>query len=127
MFSLLLILPIGILAAGFAWSRLPESIRLRIPDGWEAAILIPVIPVIGWFALFMSPFMENWFFGGDMRLWITNDLGITYDQRNALVVGIAMGFAVIPNIYSIAEDAVFSVPRSLTLGSWPWVRHPGRP
>lgn len=116
-FSLLLILPIGILVAGFSWSRLPESIRLRIPDGWEAAILIPVILVIGWFALYMSPFLETWFFGGDMRLWITNDLGITYDQRNALVVGIAMGFAVIPNIYSIAEDAVFSVPRSLTLGS----------
>ncbi|MFB4391287.1 ABC transporter permease subunit [Pseudomonas sp. LS_2] len=116
-FSLLVILPIGILVAGFAWSRLPESIRLRVPDGWEAAILIPVILAIGWFALHMSPFLESWFFGGDMRLWITNDLGITYDQRNALVVGIAMGFAVIPNIYSIAEDAVFSVPRSLTLGS----------
>ena len=28
-----------------------------------------------------------------------------------------MGFAVIPNIYSIAEDAVFSVPKSLTFGS----------
>ena len=35
------------------------------------------------------------FFGGDMRLWISHDLGITYDQRNALVVGLAMGFAVI--------------------------------
>lgn len=116
-FSLFLILPFGILLAGFAWSRLPESIRLRIPDGWEAAILIPVILGIGWFALGMSPLLESWFFGGDMRLWISNDLGITYDQRNALVVGIAMGFAVIPNIYSIAEDAVFSVPRSLTLGS----------
>ncbi|QQZ36275.1 ABC transporter permease subunit [Pseudomonas sp. SK2] len=116
-FSLFVIMPLGILLTGFTWSRLPESIRLRIPDGWEAAILIPVILVIGWFALYMSPFMETWFFGGDMRLWITNDLGITYDQRNALVVGIAMGFAVIPNIYSIAEDAVFSVPRSLTLGS----------
>jgi phosphate transport system permease protein len=43
------------------------------------------------------------------------------------VVGLAMGFAVIPNIYSIAEDAVFSVPRSLTLGSWPWVPRRGRP
>ncbi|MDZ5603091.1 ABC transporter permease subunit [Pseudomonas sp. RP23018S] len=116
-FSLFMILPLGILLAGFTWSRLPESIRLRVPDGWEAAILIPVILGIGWFALGMSPFLENWFFGGDMRLWISNDLGITYDQRNALVVGIAMGFAVIPNIYSIAEDAVFSVPRSLTLGS----------
>ena len=116
-FSLFLLMPLGILLAGFAWTRLPESIRLRIPDGWEAAILIPVILFTGWFALTMSPHLENWFFGGDMRLWITNDLGITYDQRNALVVGIAMGFAVIPNIYSIAEDAVFSVPRSLTLGS----------
>ncbi|MBM3110075.1 ABC transporter permease subunit [Pseudomonas sp. P66] len=116
-FSLFLLMPIGILVAGFSWSRLPESIRLRVPDGWEAAILIPVILFTGWFALYMSPLLEAWFFGGDMRLWITNDLGITYDQRNALVVGIAMGFAVIPNIYSIAEDAVFSVPRSLTLGS----------
>ncbi|MFQ6575231.1 phosphate ABC transporter permease [Pseudomonas sp. UM16] len=116
-FSLFLLMPIGILVAGFTWSRLPESIRLRVPDGWEAAILIPVILFTGWFALYMSPFLETWFFDGDMRLWITNDLGITYDQRNALVVGIAMGFAVIPNIYSIAEDAVFSVPRSLTLGS----------
>jgi len=116
-FSLFMLMPIGILLAGFSWSRLPESIRLRVPDGWEAAILIPVILFTGWFALYMSPFLETWFFGGDMRLWITNDLGITYDQRNALVVGIAMGFAVIPNIYSIAEDAVFSVPRSLTLGS----------
>ncbi|MFK3940607.1 phosphate ABC transporter permease [Pseudomonas monteilii] len=116
-FSLFLMLPVGILLAGFIWSRLPESLRLRVPDGWEAAILIPVILFTGWLALSMSPFLETWFFGGDMRLWITNDLGITYDQRNALVVGIAMGFAVIPNIYSIAEDAVFSVPRSLTLGS----------
>ena len=116
-FSLFVLLPLGILLAGFVWSRLPESIRLRVPDGWEAAILIPVILFTGWLALTLSPHMENWFFGGDMRLWITNDLGITYDQRNALVVGIAMGFAVIPNIYSIAEDAVFSVPRSLTLGS----------
>ncbi|QHF05690.1 ABC transporter permease subunit [Pseudomonas asturiensis] len=116
-FSLLLLTPIGILLAGFFWTRLPDSIRLRVPDGWESAILIPVILLVGWLSLSMSPHLENWFFNGDMRMWIRNDLGITYDQRNALVVGLAMGFAVIPNIYSIAEDAVFSVPRSLTLGS----------
>ena len=116
-FSLLIFTPIGILLAGFGWTRLPESIRLRVPEGWESAILIPVILLIGWVSLSMSPHLESWWFGGDMRSWITNDLGITYDQRNALVVGLAMGFAVIPNIYSIAEDAVFSVPRGLTLGS----------
>lgn len=44
----------------------------------------------------------------------------TYVQRNALVVGFAMGFAVIPIIYSIAEDALSAVPdhlRAASLGS----------
>lgn len=116
-FSLLLLIPLGILLAGFAWSRLPQQWRLRVPDGAEAAILVPVILLVGFAALTLSPYLESWWFGGDMRLWLSHDLGIGYDQRNALVVGLAMGFAVIPNIFSIAEDAVFSVPRSLTLGS----------
>ncbi|TWH64199.1 phosphate transport system permease protein [Azomonas agilis] len=116
-FSLLLLMPVGIVLAAWAWSRMPESIRLRVPDGWESALLIPVILLVGAFSLSLSGHMENWFFGGDMRLWLTNDMGIAFDQRNALVVGLAMGFAVIPNIYSIAEDAIFSVPKSLTLGS----------
>ncbi|MEO4046947.1 ABC transporter permease subunit [Pseudomonas sp. CAU 1711] len=124
-FSLLLLTPVGVLLAAYAWSRLPERVRLVIPDGWEAALLVPVILLVGTFSLSMSGHLENWFFGGDMRMWISNDLGITFDQRNALVVGLAMGFAVIPNIFSIAEDAVFSVPKSLTqgslaLGATPW-------
>ena len=41
----------------------------------------------------------------------------TYVQRNALVVGIAMGFAVIPIIYSIAEDALTAVPDHLRAAS----------
>jgi phosphate transport system permease protein len=37
----------------------------------------------------------------------------TYVQRNALVVGFVMGFAIIPIIYTLAEDALTSVPRHL--------------
>jgi phosphate transport system permease protein len=49
----------------------------------------------------------------------------TYVQRNTLVVGFAMGFAVIPIIYTIAEDALNSVPEhlraaSLACGATPW-------
>ncbi len=116
-FSLLLLMPVGILFAAWTWSRLPQAVRLAVPDGWEAVLLIPVILLIGFGSLEISGHLENWFFGGDMRLWLSNDMGIPFDQRNALVIGLAMGFAVIPTIYSIAEDAVFSVPRSLTLGS----------
>jgi phosphate transport system permease protein len=49
----------------------------------------------------------------------------TYVQRNTLVVGFAMGFAVIPIIYTISEDALNSVPEhlrsaSLACGATPW-------
>jgi len=41
----------------------------------------------------------------------------TYTQRNCLVVGVVMGFAVVPIIYTLAEDALSSVPRQLREGS----------
>jgi phosphate transport system permease protein len=49
----------------------------------------------------------------------------SYDQRNALVVGFIMGFAIIPIIYTIADDALSSVPEhlrsaSLGAGATPW-------
>jgi phosphate transport system permease protein len=49
----------------------------------------------------------------------------SYSQRNALVVGFVMGFAIIPNIYTLAEDAMNSVPAhlraaSLAAGATPW-------
>jgi phosphate transport system permease protein len=49
----------------------------------------------------------------------------TYVQRNALMVGLVMGFAVIPLIYTIAEDALSTVPQhlrsaSLGAGATPW-------
>ena len=56
-------------------------------------------------------------FHGSLRDWFSREFGVNYDQRNALVVGVAMGFAVIPTIFSIAEDAIFSVPKHLTVGS----------
>jgi len=124
-FSILLVMPIAMILAGFVWMKfLPKSLFNRVPPGWEAAILIPVVILVGWVSVGMSPHLENWFFSGDMRQWLT-DVGYTYDQRNALVVGVAMGFAVIPAIYSISEDAVFNVPKHLTqgslaLGATPW-------
>ncbi len=41
----------------------------------------------------------------------------TYVQRNTLVVGFAMGFAVIPIVYTLAEDALSAVPEHLRAAS----------
>jgi phosphate transport system permease protein len=50
----------------------------------------------------------------------------SYQQRNALVVGFVMAFAVIPNIYTLAEDALSSVPGHLRAAAWPAAPRPGR-
>lgn len=123
-FSILIVVPIVMLITGFIWSQLPLSIRSCAPAGWEAAVLVVPVLLTIWGCVAMSPHAEVWFFDGSMRQWFT-DNGIKYEQRNALVVGLVMGFAVIPSIFSIAEDAVFSVPRHLTqgslaLGATPW-------
>jgi len=124
-FAVLIILPMAMLLFGFTWANLPAKIRHLLPEGWDVLPLIPVIILAGWFAIEISPSLEVLFFGGSMVDWLNNDLGVDFSQRNALIVGLAMGFAVIPTIFSIAEDAIFSVPKSLSygslaLGATPW-------
>ena len=116
-FSLFLLLPVGVLLFAYVWNRYSSRLPFTVPDGWYALLLLPVVILIGWGCFAVSGLLETTFFNGDMRLWLTQDLGIDFDQRNAMVVGIAMGFAVVPTIFSIAEDAIYSVPKSLSYGS----------
>jgi phosphate transport system permease protein len=118
--SVLLGMPFAV-AAGTAglllWTwGVPHALRARATAGTELLVIVPMMLLGLAVAFAVGPWVESLWFGGDLRLWL-NDLGFTYDQRNGLVVGLAMGFAVIPVIYTIAEDAFASVPRSLTAAS----------
>ncbi|MBU1356348.1 MAG: phosphate ABC transporter permease subunit PstC [Candidatus Edwardsbacteria bacterium] len=109
--ALLFAVPVAISAAlyssEFAGRRLKEFIKPAV----ELLAGIPSV-VLGFFALMvMASFLKN-IFGWEIRL-------------NAVNAGIALGFAVIPSIYSLAEDAINAVPRSfreaaLGLGASPW-------
>lgn len=116
-FLLLIFLPLSVPVFGYLWLNMPAKIRYRVPAGWEGVLLVPVVAFVAWFCFALAKPIEAAAFGGNMQAWMDVTLGIKYDQRNALVVGIAMGVAVIPTIFSIAEDAIFSVPRQLSLGS----------
>ncbi len=116
-FGTIVFSPFIAVAAGFAWTRLPARLRHRFGDGWQAALLVPVVALSTWLCFSLGDWMELTLFGGSLPLWLDHELGVDYDQRNSIVVGIAMGFAVIPVIFSIAEDAIFSVPKQLSNGS----------
>ena len=124
-FTLLVVVPLGTLVFAYLWAQVPKEAWCQLPEGWDVLLIIPIVLGLAWLSMPISDGLEASFFGGNMRQWVSEDLGINYDQRNALVVGIAMGFAVIPTIFSITEDAIFSVPKhlsqgSLALGATPW-------
>jgi phosphate transport system permease protein len=95
-----------------AWSRARCAVADALKFLAGAALSLPVAAALG--ALLAGV-------GLDPRGSIVG----TYVQRNALVVGFVMGFAIIPIIYTLAEDALAAVPdhlrsASLGAGATPW-------
>ena len=84
--------------------------------------------LVRWLALLLLGAVLGWVLAralGGIGLDPRGGVLDTYVQRNTLVVGFAMGFAVIPIIYTIAEDAMSAVPShlrgaSLACGATPW-------
>src|SRR5574341_2152879 len=106
-----------ILIAVFCWRFVPIGMRRRVRAGTEVSLLIPIVLLGGWVSFQLGGAVERLLLSGDYRGWLLSALGLTYDQRNSLVVGIAMGFAVIPIIFTIAEDSLANVPQHLRAGS----------
>ncbi|MCP3699882.1 MAG: ABC transporter permease subunit [Aliivibrio sp.] len=115
-FSLFVLFPLSMIIIAFIWHILPSHIMRKLPRGQHAILLIPALIGVGYLTFQYGYIIENWLFNGDLHGYL-GDNGVGYDQRNALVVGIAMGAAIIPTIYTIAEDAIFSVPKHLSEGS----------
>jgi phosphate transport system permease protein len=123
--AMVVVLPVLMFTAGVLWGQLPLQIRARLRPGAEVFILIPVIIAGAVLCLWANDWVEGMLFAGDFRTWLANVAGLRSDQRNCVVVGFAMGFAVIPIIFTISEDALSNVPQrlvsgSLALGATPW-------
>jgi phosphate transport system permease protein len=106
-----------ILLSVAAWRMLPLRFRQRFKHGSEVALIVPVVLIGAALSLWIGSRLEASALGGDSQAWLLRVLGLAYDQRNSVVVGLAMGFAVIPIIFTIAEDSLSNVPPYLAAGS----------
>jgi phosphate transport system permease protein len=98
--ALLFAVPLSLAAAIYV----SQLARPRFKEILKPAIeLLSGIPsvVVGFFALIVLATLLQHVFGYESRL-------------NAFVAGIGLGFAIIPVVFSIAEDSLTSVPRSYT-------------
>ncbi len=119
------LLPLFGTAGVLFWEHLPHSLRKRLRPGMEVFVILPLLLLGALAALWIGPLVEQMAFEGDFKGYLASSLNLVYDQRNSLVVGLAMGFAVVPIIFTISEDAFSSVPQhlaaaSLALGASRW-------
>jgi phosphate transport system permease protein len=113
---MVLFIPSSAMLIGYIWCRLPFSLRNRFDAGKEWLVVIPFLALAGFVGWQLGPLLESVFFVykdpttgnqvADFRLWWPQVTGTSFEQRNSLVLGFMMGFAVIPVIFTIAEDAL---------------------
>lgn len=102
--GLLIAIPLGLLAAVCLSEYAPRKVRAFLKPGLEVLAGVPTV-VFGYFALLMvTPILQS----------IIPGLSVF----NALSAGIVLGFAILPTIASLSEDAIFAVPQSLRQGSY---------
>lgn len=111
-----ILLPLSILALAALWPRLPLAVRQYCSGGRQILLLMVWLALISIVVFSLANLTESHLFNDGVRLYL-NELGIYYEQRNALIVGIAMGFAVVPGIFSLADDVLYQVPPQLTRGA----------
>lgn len=116
-FLMPVVISLFILIGVSCWRVVPLAFRRRFRPGTEVCLLIPIVMLGGVASFALGGAIERLLLSGDYRAWLLNVLGLTYDQRNSLVIGVAMGFAVIPLIFTIAEDSLANVPQHLVAGS----------
>jgi phosphate transport system permease protein len=109
--SLFISAPIGIFAALFSTMFAPKWMKETIKPVVEILAGFPSV-VIGFFVLVV------------LATTLQNVFGFHY-RLNAFVGGVALSLAIIPVIYTLSEDAMTAVPRSLieaslALGAYKW-------
>lgn len=101
------------------WSKFAsDKIRKSAEHGFRLFYIMPSFLVTFVILYVVCPWLEEVLFQGSFKLKLIDYFNIKgYEQRNCLIIGFALGFAVIPIIFTIAEDVLSTVPRSLTANS----------
>lgn len=110
-------IPVGVLLLSLMWQLNPIAHRTkRYLSQLPLLLLLIVLCLIG-MGVVLGSHLETWLFDGSFARWLYREHGIPVRQRNAVLVAIALGFAIIPTLFSLAEDAINAVPRSVAAGS----------
>ena len=117
-FLTMVTIPVFVVIALLIYERIYHLPGLRhLSRGFEFVGMIPVVVLAVLVSIGLGAGVENLFFDGNIRQFFFDEFSLRVDQRNSIVIAFALGFAVIPIIFTIADDALSAVPRNLTAAS----------
>ena len=117
-FMSVVFVPVGLMIAIIIWQSLRRNESLkRLERGYEFLAIAPIVVLSIAIATTLGPLAENLLFDGDLKQWLFLEAGTRYDPRNCIIIAFGMGFAVIPIIFTIAEDSLSNVPPALKAAS----------
>ena len=123
--GIVLCVPPGIALLAVLWRRHTLAQRTTYLLGQLPFLLLPPLVLLMWLGWQGGFAVERALFDGSIVDWLYRHYGLNAQHRNAILVGVALGFAIIPTIFTVAEDAIHAVPRaaaagSLALGATQW-------
>jgi phosphate transport system permease protein len=117
-FMSVVFVPVGLMIAIILWQSLRKYQPIQgLERGYEFLAIAPILILSIAIATTLGPLAERVLFAGDLKQWLFTEMGTRYDPRNCIVIAFAMGFAVIPIIFTMAEDSLSNVPPSLKAAS----------
>lgn len=117
-FLSLIMLPACLVLAIVIWQGVRDRTALkRVERGFEFLAIVPVLLIAVAAASVLGPLVEQWLFAGNLKQWLFQEMNTRYDPRNCIIIAFGMGFAVIPIIFTIAEDSLSNVPPALKAAS----------
>jgi phosphate transport system permease protein len=113
-----LVIPLFVFFSILLWNKLRTKPLLKgISVGYEFLLLVPALLLGAYASHTLGGIVETSLFAGDFKLWLFDSFGARYDQRNSIIIAFALGLAVIPLIFTMADDALSNVPKNLSAAS----------
>ncbi|MDO6692758.1 ABC transporter permease subunit [Aliiglaciecola sp. 3_MG-2023] len=111
-----LLLPLVLVLFALLHQPLVERLPQRFKQGWELPIASVLLIGLGFFVYSITDVLSMVSTNLQGHWWLPID-SLENINKNTLVVALALGIAIVPSIYSLAEDAIYEVPDSLKQAS----------
>ena len=112
----IVLLPLVLITSAILQPKIAKLLNDRLEHKWELLFISLGVLLLGLFCFSLSDVWRYLIFDGDGGE--ASSVQLLNISKTTIVVAIALGVAISPSIYSLAEDALFEVPDGIKQASY---------